>query len=486
MVHGQYGTTFEGIAGVTRTIKNLLDQHNVPVHVEVRENTLHGHGASSCLTQHQNVPTLEAVVQDNKNWMVNGGNHMTIVLNEMLLPLLSTLGWEMARTTSKSLYEYGTAEPFVSLDGSSDLFALTCSHVLKPTGESPVDVSQGSWCHFDAILKYVKGKQDRFESRPSNMELLAKVESYKAGDRPEVPSQEELVKVDNYLYVSAIFDALMTIYDDVKSRSVVPGSGLKKRMVGHVYAWPEYLKDAQASGVLSDWTLVQLDKSKFTKPRNKDFVGDANMMSLLNRHDSMPALPYEQQEAIEKEIYSNNGFIRMNGKVASIQDDIPKEGKSGIPCSRVLKRGAKTGFSLGATNSIEACVRASRFNPEVIPGVIPGKETGSSYLCRWELLVIPFINHISRIDETKGIWHTCFSSPGDSGAAVLDPSGTFIGQVVSGSGPAGLTFTSEPSPEDPQLERPLQAPMDVTFVLMAGQIMAEIERTVGKKPLLMP
>ncbi|KAK7983238.1 hypothetical protein PG989_010640 [Apiospora arundinis] len=110
----------------------------------------------------------------------------------------------------------------------------------------------------------------------------------------------------------------MTIYDDGKSRSVVPGNGLKKRMVGHVYAWPEYLKDAQARGVLSDWTIVQLDKSKFTKPRNKDFVGDANMMSLLNQHDSMPALPYEQQEAIEKEIYSNNGFIRMNGKVAGI------------------------------------------------------------------------------------------------------------------------------------------------------------------------
>ncbi|KAK6829814.1 hypothetical protein PG987_010398 [Apiospora arundinis] len=94
------------------------------------------------------------------------------------------------------------------------------------------------------------------------MELLGKVKSYKAGDRPEVPSQEELVKADNYLYVSAILDALMTIYDDVKSRLVVPGSGLKKRMVGHVYAWPEYLKDAQARGVLSDWTLVQLDKSK--------------------------------------------------------------------------------------------------------------------------------------------------------------------------------------------------------------------------------
>ncbi|KAK6860756.1 hypothetical protein PG995_004392 [Apiospora arundinis] len=75
LLNVEYGTTFEGIAGVTRTIKNLLDQHKVPVHVEVRENTLHDHGASSGLPQHQNVPTLEAVVQDNKNWMVNGKSY---------------------------------------------------------------------------------------------------------------------------------------------------------------------------------------------------------------------------------------------------------------------------------------------------------------------------------------------------------------------------------------------------------------------------
>ena len=73
---------------VTKTIKDLLDQHNVPIHVEVRENTLIDHGASSSLEEHREIPTLESFVQDNKYWMTTDNNQrMAYNMSTEVLPL---------------------------------------------------------------------------------------------------------------------------------------------------------------------------------------------------------------------------------------------------------------------------------------------------------------------------------------------------------------------------------------------------------------
>ncbi|KAK8121696.1 hypothetical protein PG984_010366 [Apiospora sp. TS-2023a] len=453
-----------------------------------------------------------------------------------MLPLLSTLGWEMAKTASQVGDEYGTAGPFISLAGLDELFALTCFHVLLPETENPkpvkpgksdIKVSQVCGDTFAELFSEVQKEVGKFESSDEDMSEVAKVKAYddwkKSGDgpMPDEPSQAERSNVDCYKYGLATIAALNTVYDDKNADgSVEKGTGLKKRLVGSAYAAPEYrvcgakgaITDPKARGFLNDWALVKLDKEKFKKPRNEVFLGELGKRTLLGSYQAVPQLTKRQERGIMEPITSNNGFLRMNGHIANIQDDSPKQGKMGIPCTRVLKRGATTGLSFGVTNSIEACVRATRYRG----GYEKRQVVGSS--CSWELLVIPFPDQVFKVDKLTGARRNCFSAPGDSGAAVLDPFGTFIGQLVAGgpSGPptseymkdnerswrgqaqpemgakSGITgnptlyergkLAHEAKPE-PEIET-LKADMDVTFVLMAGQLMTDIERWVGKKPAL--
>ncbi|KAK8121703.1 hypothetical protein PG984_010373 [Apiospora sp. TS-2023a] len=153
----------------------------------------------------------------------------------------------------------------------------------------------------------------------------------------------------------------------------------------------------------------------------------------------------------------------MSGEIANIQDDEPSQGKLGIPCDRVLKRGAKTGLTFGVTNSVEACVRTK----------------GAHGSWSRQILVVPFPNQVFRISGYGG--HCCFSHAGDSGAAVVDPTGMFIGQVVAGSGPPiGVKDPDPPGPSECQA-----APLDLTFVLPAGSLIADMKRRLRKKLTLL-
>ncbi|KAK8075703.1 hypothetical protein PG997_010366 [Apiospora hydei] len=495
LLNVEYGTTFEQIARVTRTIKDLLDQHNVPIHVEVRENTLYNHGASSGLSEHQSLPTLESVVQDNNYWMaadVDGENALS--MSQETLPLLSTLGWEVSKTKSKVSDDYGTAGPFFNFEGSDDLFVSTCFHVLLPETMNPKsikpgkpgpEVSQTCPYNFNKILHFVDGSVKKYANSSAAMEAREKVGRYdewlksRSGPQPEEPHQSERTMADVYKYGSAILAALNTVYDDKVpgKNEVIEGTGIKKRVVGKVYAAPEYrvigtkgaIAEPEARGFLNDWALVKLDKNKFRKPSNKVYLGRTGKSWLTAQVEGAPELTLEQQRAVDQEVSSQNGFLRMNGNFASIQEDDPKQGKCGIPCVRVLKRGASTHLTFGVTNSVEACVRATRFSGK--------KNVGASFSWEQLLLVVPFSDQAINVDTRTGTRRTCFSTAGDSGSAVLDMYGTFIGQVVSGGGPGG--------PPNTELET-LRAHMDVTFVLMAGPLMVDIERWTQKEPNLLP
>ncbi|KAK7913974.1 hypothetical protein PG985_011677 [Apiospora marii] len=473
------------------------------VALEVRENAVYEHGASTGLSAHKNIPTLESIVQDNSYWMNAADDQRdqrdARLASEETLHLLSTLGWEVAPTKSTKQTEYGTAGPFFSLEGSDELFASTCYHVLLPELEKPKSIKAGKagpqvsqacpW-RVTRALSYMQTVLKRYEGSPTIMGAVEEVKRYdewlksRSGPQPQEPLQPERARANVYKYMSSIHTALDTIYDDKppgKDNEIIRGSGLKKRLIGNVYAAPEYevvgtngvISDPKSRGFLNDWALVKLNKEKFKKASNKMYLGKEGLDTFRQDGlDSAPELTETQHDALEREINSNNGFVRMNGQIANIQPDIPKQGKSGIPCIRVFKRGASTNLSFGVTNSIEACC-----------------------------------------DRGTGPPRNIFSTGGDSGAAVLDQYGNFIGQLVSGgpSGPStdfykpnnertwrgqveGSGDPGEPTihesgklPHEVVPEREpetLKAAMDVSFVHMSGPMMTDIQRWVGSKPSL--
>ncbi|KAK7994449.1 hypothetical protein PG991_016037 [Apiospora marii] len=459
--------------------------------------------------------------------------------SEETLHLLSTLGWEVAPTKSTKQTEYGTAGPFFSLEGSDELFASTCYHVLLPELEKPKSIKAGKagpqvsqacpW-RVTRALSYMQTVLKRYEGSPTIMGAVEEVKRYdewlksRSGPQPQEPLQPERARANVYKYMSSIHTALDTIYDDKppgKDNEIIRGSGLKKRLIGNVYAAPEYevvgtngvISDPKSRGFLNDWALVKLNKEKFKKASNKMYLGKEGLDTFRQDGlDSAPELTETQHDALEREINSNNGFVRMNGQIANIQPDIPKQGKSGIPCIRVFKRGASTNLSFGVTNSIEACVRGTRYARDIRRDHRgEWKKMGSS--CSWELLVLPFSNQMLQCDRGTGPPRNIFSTGGDSGAAVLDQYGNFIGQLVSGgpSGPStdfykpnnertwrgqveGSGDPGEPTihesgklPHEVVPEREpetLKAAMDVSFVHMSGPMMTDIQRWVGSKPSL--
>ncbi|KAK8016964.1 hypothetical protein PG993_015153 [Apiospora rasikravindrae] len=417
-------------------------------------------------------------------------------MSQETLPLLSTLGWEVSKTKSKKSDDYGTAGPFFSLEGSDDLFASTCFHVLLPETMNPKsikpgkpgpEVSQACPYNFSKIMHFVDGTVKKYANSSAAMEAREKVGRYdewlksRSGPQPDEPHQSERAMTDVYEYGSAILAALDAVYDDrvPEKNEVIADTGIKKRVVGKVYAAPEYrvigakgvITEAEARGFLNDWALVKLDKNKFRKHSNKVYVGRAGSSWLTRQVEGAPELTLEQQRAVDQEVTSQNGFLRMNGKLASIQEDNPKQGK--------------------------------------------GEKVGAS--CSWELLVLPFSDQAMNVDSRTPTRRNCFSTGGDSGSAVLDVYGTFIGQLVSGgpasppnsiyvkenertwrgqaqaegSGDPGKPtifergkLAQEATPEDPELGT-LSADMDVSFVHVASQLMADIERWTEKKPILL-
>ncbi|KAK7987007.1 hypothetical protein PG988_001995 [Apiospora saccharicola] len=294
----EYGTTFESVVRVTKSIKNLLERNNIPIHVEVRENAVYDHGASSGLPEHKQIRTLESLVQDNGYWM-NDGQRLqrdARLASEQTFQLLSTLGWEVAVTKAKSKYDYGTAGPFFSLEGSDELFASTCFHVLLPQLEKPKSIKPGAKggpqvsqaCDYrmERTLSYVDEVLKGYEGGTNTMEAVEKAKKYdewlesKSGPQPEELLQLDRLRANVYKYMSLIHTALYTVYDDKvpgKEKAVFGRTGIKKRVIGDVYTAPKYqvvgtngvISDPKSRGFLNDWALVKLDKNKFKRPSNK-------------------------------------------------------------------------------------------------------------------------------------------------------------------------------------------------------------------------
>ncbi|KAK7966825.1 uncharacterized protein PG986_001102 [Apiospora aurea] len=435
LINVQYGTTFALVASATRTVKTILESNGLEeIPVEVRENEVYHHTSRDTYATY-----VEDIVKD-EYWKPPAHDPLQ-PLSKRLLPLLPTLSWEVMKTASnEESAKRGIAGPFMNLEGVEGLFATSCRHVLLPQPQGPYatnhfertgfEVSQGSPETVARLLRKFNYDMDSFKREYPKAEDRVKafgdwLETL-SGPKPEEPDGFERDEVSTVRYLEDIIAVLSSVHDEpVPGRpgDVITGTGLAKRKVGFVCAAPEI--------------------RTLTRPFDWDFPNE------------MPATNFGLYFDLPGEVKANGGFLHMTGYLAGTSDDITTKGTSGLPCDRVVKRGAKTGLTLGVTNGIEACVRE---------GAVAENGPGShgTGVCSWKMLVIPFPGRMQ------------FSAPGDSRAAVLSQSGVFMGQVVSG----GPKHKDEYRGEQPSFD------VDVTFIDMAWTIVDGIERLTGKRPKL--
>ncbi|KAK8012801.1 hypothetical protein PG991_010176 [Apiospora marii] len=273
---------------------DILERNNLDIHVEVRENDYYEHTAISNAPQHRNIRNLDEVVKD-EYWAPYSSVQKRA--STELLPLLSTLGWEVSKATTMEHAEYGTAGPFIVFGGVKDLFATTCYHVLLPMSERPKvitvestatrpKVSQASPKTVAVALRLAT---DRLEGyRNTSTGALAKVKTYDdwhqspSGSKPEEPTPEERKTVATLKYLEEIVAAVSTVYEERdRSGQTIPLSGLSKRVIGIIFAAPEFqvcnsqgpVSSPEFIGYLNDWVLLKLDGTRFQKASNKLYLG---------------------------------------------------------------------------------------------------------------------------------------------------------------------------------------------------------------------
>ncbi|KAK8038271.1 hypothetical protein PG994_015038 [Apiospora phragmitis] len=376
LINVEYGTTFNQVSAATRTIKNILERNRLDIHVEIRENDMYKHTAISKASEHSDIRNLDEVVKDEywvapKRWKRP---------NVELLPLLSTLGWEVSKTASKEHHENGTAGPFIVFDVNQGLFATTCYHVLLPmperpkvmessaNGETRPKVSQACPTTVAQILRLATDRLENFqEETKGGLAKIKKFDEWRQSSpvpKPEQPTVQERTDVTKLKYLEDIVPAVNTVYEDKDVLGQIkPYSGLAKRKIGFIYAAPEFevcnsegpIPDHEIVGFLNDWVLIHFDETKFTNASNKLYLGSEGASQFTNNflHDSNPKAPVVPKmgdgegEAFEGYIESNGGFLPLKGYLNYTLEIPTSQGKTAIPSVRVVKRGATTNLTPG-------------------------------------------------------------------------------------------------------------------------------------------
>ncbi|KAL6689847.1 hypothetical protein J3F84DRAFT_224927 [Trichoderma pleuroticola] len=246
----------------------------------------------------------------------------------------------------------------------------------------------------------------------------------------------------------------------------------ESRIIGHVAYAPSYAKSSR--GLLLDWSLVRLDiANDFAAQRtNKVYIGHEQAESRDAQVFVKDAKGQRQsifRESSKLSDYiSYDGFLQITGIVPT-----PTNGQAArLP---VGMRGKTSGLNFGITNEILAVRRDS---------------TGGK-LVVWEWIIFCEKNR------------SCFSDKGDSGTAVWDHSGRFVGMITSGVAMSRLHFMrnapfskenrSLPTENDTEIaEIPtslssigIDAQRDLTFVTTAEYLFESIEEFTGRAPRIL-
>ncbi|KAL7792738.1 hypothetical protein V8C43DRAFT_315278 [Trichoderma afarasin] len=237
----------------------------------------------------------------------------------------------------------------------------------------------------------------------------------------------------------------------------------ESRIIGHVAYAPSYAKSSR--GLLLDWSLVRLDTAtNFAARRtNKLYIGHKQAESrddqiLVKNAKGRRQSLFREPSKLSDHI-SDDGFLQITGVVPT-----PKDGNAArLP---VGIRTMWSGLKFGMTNEILAVRRDS---------------TGGK-LVVWEWIVFCERNY------------TCFSAEGDSGTAVWDHSGRFVGMVTGGTAISETSWHNDSPVAKNDTETPeasasasfrVDAGRDLTFVTTAEYLFESIKEFTGRTPYIL-
>ena len=184
------------------------------------------------------------------------------------------------------------------------------------------------------------------------------------------------------------------------------------REVGKAFISPSISADS-ATGYTIDWCLYQIDTLKidFTK-----FLGNVIDLGTKIRPEKMTRMLNPNIQNRHKFCYPADRLLLLQGILPISEMTQPKMlDKDGNPCILVLKRGMKTGVTVGIANQILS-YSCNYF------------DDGTRIIAKeWAIL---------SYSKEMG----AFSQPGDSGALIVDATGQLGGLLTGGS---GLTDTSD-------------------------------------------
>ncbi|KAL6816724.1 hypothetical protein V8C40DRAFT_281883 [Trichoderma camerunense] len=388
---------------------------------------------------------------------------------ENVLPFSSHIGYEIHNIKSDKL---GTMGLHLRLGDEGAHYGLTCRHVVlegpsDPSVDINVDISGDKTTLVRQLTQRTAvslvndgvGLEDY--CRKMYRDLTKKIHEWDKGystteetaeaRKSRCPTSEERERLPRFGSLSS---------QVTEAASLILPMLHESRIVGHVAYAPSYANSSR--GLLLDWSLVRLDTANEFAARctNKVYIGHKQAESrddqilvkdAKGRRQSLFREPSKLSDHI-----SDDGFLQITGVVPT-----PKDGNAArLP---VGIRSMGSGLKFGMTNEILAVRRDS---------------TGGK-LVVWEWIVFCERNY------------TCFSAEGDSGTAVWDHSGRFVGMVTGGTAISETSWHNGSSIAKNDTETPeasagasfrVDAQRDLTFVTTAEYLFESIREFTGRTP----
>ena len=201
------------------------------------------------------------------------------------------------------------------------------------------------------------------------------------------------------------------------------------RTIGSVILSPPITFSVGDGQYTEDWAIGQVDANKIdvdsfcanTLDLGFDFTS-VKLKSLMNPTSEEPR---SFKHPVDR-------LLQICGIVSDAEIRNPSDkDKNGDPCITVLKRGKKTGLTVGRVNNVDSFVR-TYWNDGTVNTSIE----------------LPVFSHESKTWSKRSNRSKSFSEPGDSGSVVVDGKGRVIGMVVGGVGFSTLSDITYVTPAE--------------------------------------
>ncbi|ERS97393.1 hypothetical protein HMPREF1624_05560 [Sporothrix schenckii ATCC 58251] len=349
-----------------------------------------------------------------------------------------SLPWDNAMAAPRrGAWNYGKEDTSMScgpvVSGSSEtanpVWALTCHHVVYPEEDDTTKYNRA---------KIVMPSRTELNSALQNINSVITNAWHLVNGHRGPPDAQNIVD-------RQVLERATKLREKLTSFRASDNAAV----VGHVHRAPDVAVNDHPGEprYTRDWALIALDRAKF--PDNFDFQNYVDLKA--DRPGSILGSINEYLDGPDRFIMPTNELMRLSGTVTL--DKIRGRPKQhALVATRdddsyfvVLKRGVKTGLTVGVALDMRSVCRQS---------------IGTEMVESFEWLVV----HISakRFDARWPL-ENVFSSEGDSGAAVFDLQGRVAGMITGGTARSERAVTG----------------MDFTYITPMAHLLADIERELG-------